>query len=196
MDDLPFLKDVPKTDSVSEVSIAILIKAAKDKKNILEIGTKYGRTAVLLAMSCHPLGKVTSVDINQKYATQTMAVVPPEIRQKITLIESDSKKVDYTTMGPFDMVFIDGDHSFNGVRMDTLNALKNLAPGAAIYWHDYSHLDVLAGLATIPIEKGQIDGYMGYTKGVPKPNPEERFHQLSRVAKAINEYLKTENWKE
>jgi hypothetical protein len=192
--DTNILDGISKVDSVSEKSISILTEAVRGKKNVLEIGTRFGRTAVILAMHCHPEGKVTSVDINQSDARKTLEQVPKEIRDKIVLIESDSKTVDYGNRGPFDLIFIDGDHSFKGVIADTLNGLANMTPDGTLFWHDYTCLDVLAGICTIPVERAQIDGYMGFTRGKPLPGVNAHLFQLERVGKAITEHLKSIKW--
>jgi hypothetical protein len=39
--------------------------------------------------------------------------------------------------GTVDLVFVDGDHTYQGVRTDTLAALELAAPNATIVWHDF-----------------------------------------------------------
>ena len=38
--------------------------------------------------------------------------------------------------GAFDMVFVDGDHSYKGVMLDTLLARRVLSEDGVICWHD------------------------------------------------------------
>ena len=42
--------------------------------------------------------------------------------------------------GRVDFVFIDGNHSIRYVASDTEQALKMLAPGGVILWHDYEQI--------------------------------------------------------
>ena len=74
-------------------------------------------------------------------------------------IGHDSRTFDYTPyLGTCDLVFIDGDHSYDGVRSDTEHAFRLLRDErSVIVWHDYmrtSEEDVLwgvvAGLLTAP----------------------------------------------
>ena len=70
----------------------------------------------------------------------------------------DSKTFDYTPyLGTCDLVFIDGDHSYDGVRSDTANAFRLLRDErSVIVWHDYirtSEDDVLWGVFA-----GMLDG--------------------------------------
>jgi hypothetical protein len=37
-----------------------------------------------------------------------------------------------------DFIFVDGDHSYDGVSSDTEKAFKMLAPSGVILWHDYA----------------------------------------------------------
>ncbi|RZK47897.1 MAG: class I SAM-dependent methyltransferase, partial [Hymenobacter sp.] len=55
--------------------------------------------------------------------------------------------------GPFDLVFIDGDHRYPAVRRDTARVFEHLVePGTTVVWHDASRQpgqprwEVLAGL--------------------------------------------------
>ncbi len=58
-----------------------------------------------------------------------------------------------TSAGPFDLVFIDGDHRYAAVRRDTARVFKHLVgPATVVVWHDASRQpgqprwEVLAGL--------------------------------------------------
>jgi hypothetical protein len=61
--------------------------------------------------------------------------------KKIRQIFGDSTKIDWKTLGgPFNLIFIDGGHDFECVKSDSENAFRNLAPGGAIFWHDYGFI--------------------------------------------------------
>lgn len=68
--------------------------------------------------------------------------------------------------GRFDFVFIDGDHSLEGVKQDTQLALALLSPGGMICWHDANpkdrYLDVRHFLETMPRHAlATADTYIG-----------------------------------
>lgn len=70
----------------------------------------------------------------------------------------DSRTFDYTPyVGACDLVFVDGDHSYDAVRSDTAHAFRLLRDERAIIvWHDYvraSAEDVMWGVAA-----GILDG--------------------------------------
>ncbi|HID72897.1 TPA: class I SAM-dependent methyltransferase [Candidatus Micrarchaeota archaeon] len=64
-----------------------------------------------------------------------------EYEKKIRQAFGDSAAVDWLSLGaPFDLVFIDGCHTYDYVKSDTENSLKHLGPEGAIIWHDYGML--------------------------------------------------------
>lgn len=53
-------------------------------------------------------------------------------------IGHDSSTFDFSTLGKFDLVFVDGDHSYEGVMEDTRSAFSVLRDeNSLIVWHDY-----------------------------------------------------------
>lgn len=74
--------------------------------------------------------------------------------ENVKHIEANSRNFDFASLGKkFDLIFIDGDHSFEGVKSDTINAFKLLKDdNSVIIWHDYTknyeHIDweVFAGI--------------------------------------------------
>jgi len=119
-------------------------------KNVLEIGTFYGATMWAMMHNVY-LDKFVSVDLP----------IPPEdgrygdmIRSKeiwkqwpdyksIVSIEGDSHstRVISDTLNQFpsrdvDVLFIDGDHSYEGVKADYLNFKSLVREGGLIVFHD------------------------------------------------------------
>jgi predicted O-methyltransferase YrrM len=68
------------------------------------------------------------------------SAVTGDNRPRFTQLHGDSHKLQAdeltATHGRFDMVFIDGDHSRQGVAQDTQLAERILVDGGAICWHD------------------------------------------------------------
>ncbi len=59
---------------------------------------------------------------------------------KVKHIYTDSMEFDFQSLNKkFDMIFIDGDHSYQAILSDTRNALNLLkAKSSCIVWHDYT----------------------------------------------------------
>ena len=58
----------------------------------------------------------------------------------VKVFAEDSKTAHrHFAEGSLDFVFIDGDHSYEGVKLDILNFLPKVRPGGLIAGHDYEH---------------------------------------------------------
>lgn len=123
---------------------------------VFEIGTFRGQTTALLARNTAREARVFTLDIEAEQARHlhsqptsgdfkyiNKAQIGEHIdgsaeRGKITQLLGDSMTFDYTPhQGRCDLVFVDAAHSYDFVKSDTANALKLLAPGGVILWHDY-----------------------------------------------------------
>ena len=118
---------------------------------VFEIGTYKGASAELF-LRLLPAARVISIafpinpekgrEFNNSHlrADQIGSLISPANRPRYTQLLGDSHEIDPEAFlrdhGPVDFVFIDGDHSREGVRLDTELALRILAPGGAIAWHD------------------------------------------------------------
>jgi len=190
--DEDLILDVDTIDTVDRVDLKLLCTMATARKEILETGTRFGRTLVNLAKFNPPDGRLVSIDKDQSNAKQTLEKMPEEIKNKITLIEHDTNTFDFSTIGKFDMVFIDGDHTSDGVINDTLNALSVLKSGGVIVWHDFQSVPIKVGLYTLGLAKVQIGKEMGLTYGNLDPNCTARVikDSLNNIQKWINNYLR------
>ncbi len=126
-------------------------------KNILEIGTFDGKTALNIAVNTPEDAKITTVDLPENWDGK-MEIKIPEIfnnvtdssitgiqfknnkkySKKITSVYFDSAKLEYDKLNtPFDLVFIDGCHYYEYVKADSENAYKHTHHNGVIVWHDY-----------------------------------------------------------
>ena len=129
------------------IAIAALCRVLQPQA-IFEIGTYTGETTRILCSNAPPNSHVWTLDL------------PPDDRPeffetylageafhgtveapRITQLWGRSERFDFD---PFqkrmNLVFIDGDHSYEGVARDTENALKIVADGGVIVWDDYQFL--------------------------------------------------------
>lgn len=114
--------------------------------SIVEIGCNVGATTKQLAHS-FPNRMVFGVDwtgdstMHQGQSTEQ----PSKLRigmqsvgiQNVTIVDCDSRKLDYSTFGSIGLIFIDGDHTYEGVKADTELALA-VKPRPIIAYHDVS----------------------------------------------------------
>jgi predicted O-methyltransferase YrrM len=144
-------------DIVSLCTLASILKP----KTVFEIGTLHGYTAYHFAMNSPddctvysldlpkeapvaPSLRTTVVDdahIGMKYVEYCFS--GKEEEKKIKLLFGDSARYDYAPFADkVDLFFIDGAHSYEYVRSDTLNALQCVRPGGVIAWHDFGRVGV------------------------------------------------------
>lgn len=120
-------------------------------KRVFEIGTYRGASSEMI-LRLLPETQVISIAFvsepqagrqfnNDELSVQDVgALISPENRGRYTQLIGDSHQIDPAAFvcdhGQMDLVFIDGDHSREGVRQDTALARAILAKGGAIAWHD------------------------------------------------------------
>lgn len=131
-------------------SLAAAVLYCKPKR-VFEIGTYRGASAELMLLLLPDLQVISVAWVqgeqgSDRYNNDDLSrdevgeLVSPAHRDRYIQLIGDSHKIDPETFvqehGRMDLVFIDGDHSREGVRQDTDLARAILAPGGAIAWHD------------------------------------------------------------
>ncbi len=119
-------------------------------KRVFEIGTYRGASSEMILQLLPDVQVISIAFVNdqpgRKFNNDELSVedvgalVSAGNRDRYTQLIGDSHKIDPEAFvrdhGRMDLVFIDGDHSRDGVRQDTDLARAILAPGGAIAWHD------------------------------------------------------------
>jgi len=139
------------------VSICMICQILKPKL-IFEIGTFHGAGALHwagnapdaevytldLPPSASPSLSVTEVDrahIKEHSETGKMAFAGEPEAKRIHCLYGDSATFDFSSFaGKVDLFFIDGAHSYEYVRNDTLRAFSCCKPGSVVAWHDYGRV--------------------------------------------------------
>lgn len=119
--------------------------ASRPHARVLEVGSLFGGT--LWWWSHLPdIEALVSVDVPTGWALQSEEIREARAqwdgwfapRCKFTLIDGDSH--DRATIdrveGPFDFAFIDGDHTYEGIRSDWLGYSPLVRPGGLVAFHD------------------------------------------------------------
>lgn len=111
--------------------------------NYLEIGSWRGESLINVSQVAK---KCTSISLSkEEIIRKGMSKRTAELQglftnaiANINHIEHDSFTFDFKSLNEkFDVIFIDGDHSYDGVKSDTLNAFKLLKDDrSVIIWHD------------------------------------------------------------
>jgi predicted O-methyltransferase YrrM len=148
-----------ETGHTNHAEMAYVVAAVRHRRatRIFEFGTFLGRTTYHLA-ALNPEAHVWTLDLPREenrwwfagYVGSYFHGTPVEDR--ITMLRQNAYQFD---PAPFtqsmDFIWVDGDHSYNGVRNDTEKAFAMLAPGGAIMWHDFGHesLDLVDYIAEL-----------------------------------------------
>jgi len=134
---------------------------------VLEMGTYNGATTRLIALNL-PREKIHTLDLPPDVSSEELhqSELPkddfhlignrrvgeaflsdPEVTS-VTQHYGDSATWDFSPVQGFDFVFIDGSHTYQHVRNDTIRRAEAAAGRATLVWHDfdYCHYDVVRSL--------------------------------------------------
>lgn len=115
-------------------------------QKVIEIGRYKGGSTLLIAAAMNGSGQFWSVDLGEKegrlHGATTHRPFDDQIRDictrfglHVTLETGDSRIIDLQT-GEVDLVFIDGDHSYDGVRSDFERFGRRVKVGGAVLFDD------------------------------------------------------------
>jgi len=107
-------------------------------RNILEIGTFEGRTTLNMSL-VSPESTVHTICIPQE---QCGFVVGKYFKERpeasnINQIFENSQTFDFSALPPMDLIFVDGDHSYEGVVKDSDSAFNIVSDNGVILFHDF-----------------------------------------------------------
>lgn len=113
-------------------------------KRVLEIGVQGGQStkSMLLAMAKNDLGILTSID--HKRRQELLDGEYPDVKKYWNFIRGDSHSPETLeavkeVLGDdeyYDILFIDGDHTYEGVKKDFMTYRDLVKPGGLILMHD------------------------------------------------------------
>lgn len=134
------------------------ITKALQPRAILEFGTFMGVSTLTMALNSPEDCRIVTIDLPNDYRLADLATLAPgEHRMvrnsvdktgsayrehplvgKISELRANSLNIDVTEhIHNVDFCLIDGGHSYEIVRSDTINALRVLTPSGIIMWDDY-----------------------------------------------------------
>jgi predicted O-methyltransferase YrrM len=142
-----------------QIVVAALVRHFAPRR-VFEFGTATGRTTWVLAENSPADATVLTLDLpppertdygqachEGHAATGATWRAAPSASKVVQLFE-DSRRLDAAAVaarhGAPEFLLIDGDHSYNGVRIDTEKAIAMAAQDAVFLWHDFYLLDFVA----------------------------------------------------
>jgi predicted O-methyltransferase YrrM len=126
---------------LAEFAGLIRLLSERELDVVVEIGTAHGGTYWTWCRLATPTAHLVSVDLpgNDEWTarvrsyprpTQTQTVIRADSHDPQTVRSLDKLKASV------DLLFIDGDHSYDGVRADFENYARLVRPGGLIAFHD------------------------------------------------------------
>lgn len=131
-------KDIIPTDFIrlEPWEIDYLYMLGKQAKlGVLETGRYRGGSTLVFAHACSV--PIYSIDLEPQDDTYLVSLIGScDVQSDVKLIVGDSQKTKYNDVKQYDLLFIDGDHSFQGCLNDLNNWWDSLAPGGHVVCHD------------------------------------------------------------
>lgn len=125
-----------------------------------EIGTRSGVSTTMFALAARDVGgKVYSMDISTEDRDEAVYNLGISgLSKYVTLMQCDSHETDFPEL--VDVLFIDGDHSYEGVKADYERHAPRVNEGGTIFFHDPCSVEGVGdylreqGIFYLPIEAG------------------------------------------
>jgi predicted O-methyltransferase YrrM len=138
------MSKIARHDWNSEIEVgkflAALVKMAK-YKTILEIGVFEGETSQALIKSLPKGGQYVGIDIND-YRTDATKLYMTEGGKSIDFILGNSHdELGKLSSNHFDLIFVDGDHSWDSIQPEFNLVEKLISDGGVIAYHDTIHIE-------------------------------------------------------
>lgn len=144
-----------------EIAGLFEIVKALEPAAVCEIGAAGCGTTFLFARAAAPGALVVSIDLELEEARRRASALFAREGQRVVCLRADSHRpetaaeVERLLAGrPLDFLFIDGDHSYEGVRLDFETYAPLVRPGGLIAFHDI-----------VPVAEGDVRHTVG---GVPR----------------------------
>lgn len=133
--------------------LTALVNSVRPQR-VVEFGCNVGRTAKVLLREVPTILEYIGVDVNPGYnfacdvQKHEVPVHPGELakddyRFRLMLSDRGTYDLDPKDIKNADVVFIDGDHSYEAVVYDSYMAKAAIRSGGIIIWHDYHNLETV-----------------------------------------------------
>ncbi len=132
------------------------LTAALAPERVFEFGTNWGVSTALIAANTPAHAQLRTLDVcREMFDAERLAADPelamilprehtgwhyrqqPQLAAKVEQVFADSLTFEMPAESKHDFILVDACHQFNFVQKDTENALRGIAPGGVIVWHDF-----------------------------------------------------------
>src|SRR5438093_3097278 len=141
---------IPSIGPVKGRIIAEVVAKLKPRK-ILEVGSLYGYSAILIAKNSPAKAEITTVEKNPEHARMTeQNVERAKLEDQIKVVKGDAKEILPTLPGPFDLVFLDAEKT---QYLDYLKAVE-----------DKLHQGSVVVADNVGVFQDQMQNYLHYVR--------------------------------
>jgi len=135
----------PTQDIVMLLKLALCAKP----KRLLEVGSFRGYTALYLAQNVEADATIVTVDRYSEHG-EAYRHTPEAVRIERRVGETGPELFARDKLASYDFIFIDADHTYEGVRRDTELVLPLVSSSGYIAWHDYANWGYFNGYNGVP----------------------------------------------
>ncbi|HYF94828.1 MAG TPA: class I SAM-dependent methyltransferase [Symbiobacteriaceae bacterium] len=126
-------------------------KAPADRGSFVEIGSRSGKSAAHLAQVAVNRGRgpIFSIDLWDQAPARWSGTGTLEgflalmeqlgLKDAVVALKGDSRVIGAAWQKPISLLFVDGDHSYEGALSDYQRFSPHIVPGGIIAFHDYCH---------------------------------------------------------
>jgi len=138
---------VPADTQTTEAERACLLRHARGRRCIVELGIMHGATTALLRSVMAADGTVTGIDphppgrlgVSFERLTARRELARYQ-RGRAVLLRKSSGEAAAGWAAPIDFLFVDADHSWAGIERDWLEWVPHVVAGGIIGLHDSHHV--------------------------------------------------------
>jgi len=141
---------IPSIGPVNGKILAEIVRKHKPRK-ILEVGSLYGYSAILIAKNAPARAEITTVEKNPEHARITeQNVERAKLEDQIKVIKGDAMEILPKLPGPFDLVFLDAEKT---QYLDYLKAVE-----------DKLHQGSVVVADNVGVFQDQMQNYLHYVR--------------------------------
>jgi predicted O-methyltransferase YrrM len=135
----------PATTEENYYQLYFALAAVFRPRSYLEIGTMFGYSTVAVSRGAPDLRRIVSCDLQtyeNPHSLSSQLIAERNLRSSgftggTKFIVEDSRRLkEHVAEETFDLILVDGDHSYEGCRSDILTCYELLSPGGVIMIDD------------------------------------------------------------
>ena len=144
--------------------LAALVKMSK-YRSVLEIGVFEGETSQHLINALPQGGQYIGIDINDYRTNATKAAMTSGGKSIDFILGNSLEELSKLPLNHFDLIFVDGDHSWEHIIKEFKLVEKVIARGGVIVYHDTIHLEGPRKLVEYAAHYGYKNTTLNTTEG-------------------------------